>query len=155
MGLDMYLTASKYLGSWFDPEQRGAVLGAMGETPPRENDSAVVVQITLKSWRKANAIHGWFVDHVQGGEDDCREASVEEDALRELCGICEGLAESRDVETASELLPTMSGFFFGSTEYDEDYWEDVEDTAKALRELVTWMDANGGHGWDFQYRSSW
>ena len=40
-------------------------------------------------WRKANAIHQWFVDNVQDGEDDCdyhREVT-EEDliALRDLC----------------------------------------------------------------------
>ena len=25
----------------------------------------------IASWRKANAIHKWFVDNVQDGVDDC------------------------------------------------------------------------------------
>lgn len=31
-----------------------------------------------------------------------------------------------DHNKASELLPTTSGFFFGSTEYDEYYFDDVK-----------------------------
>ena len=39
-------------------------------------------------WRKANAIHKWFVDNVQGGEDDCREYPVSNDQLIELRDTC-------------------------------------------------------------------
>ena len=28
-------------------------------------------------WRKANAIHGWFVKNAQQGIDDCRTYSVD------------------------------------------------------------------------------
>lgn len=32
-----------------------------------------------------------------------------------------------DHSKAEELLPTMDGFFFGSTEYDDYYFDDVEE----------------------------
>ncbi len=35
-------------------------------------------------WRKANQIHGWFVEHVQYGEDDCGMYEVTVGDLKEL-----------------------------------------------------------------------
>ena len=45
----------------------------------------------------------------------------------------EGLYRKTDKEYAEDLLPTTSGFFFGNTDYDHGYWEDV----KAVNEWVT------------------
>lgn len=46
-------------------------------------------------WRKANAVHAWFVDRVQGGEDDCRmHDEVTEDVLLELRAACRQIIES-------------------------------------------------------------
>ena len=39
-------------------------------------------------WRKANAVHKWFVDNVQGGNDDCREYDIYLDNLVELRETC-------------------------------------------------------------------
>ena len=39
-----------------------------------------------------------------------------------------------DHSLAAELLPTQAGFFFGSTEYDDWYFKDVEDCLKQLTE---------------------
>ena len=70
-------------------------------------------------WRKANAVHRWFVENVQGGEDDCGTYDVPVTKLRELRDILERVVDCR--ELGPELLPTQSGFFFGSTEYDDWY----------------------------------
>ena len=46
-------------------------------------------------WRKANAVHAWFVDRVQGGEDDCgMHDEVTEDVLLELRAACRQIIES-------------------------------------------------------------
>lgn len=42
----------------------------------------------------------------------------------------------KDHNKAQELLPTMDGFFFGSTSYDEQYFEDVEDVKVYLEETL-------------------
>lgn len=39
-------------------------------------------------WRKANAVHKWFVDNVQGGEDDCGYYLVTKEQLEQLKEIC-------------------------------------------------------------------
>jgi hypothetical protein len=54
-----------------------------------------------------------------------------------------------DPSEAIELLPTQSGFFFGSTDYDEGYYQDIEDTVKILQEALS--DPSG----DYYYDSSW
>ena len=69
-------------------------------------------------------IHKWFVDHVQEGEDDCKQYYVSREQLKELLGTCKLVIENH--ELAGELLPTQDGFFFGSTEYDDEYFKNVE-----------------------------
>ena len=49
---------------------------------------------------------------------------------------------------AKELLPTQSGFFFGDTDYDQYYIEDLTYTKKALKEI---LQEDG----DYYYQSSW
>ena len=71
-------------------------------------------------WRKANAIHKWFVDNVQSGKDDCDSYEVSREQLVKLLGDCEQVKAHN--ELAEELLPTQSGFFFGSIEYDKWYF---------------------------------
>ena len=48
---------------------------------------------TVLYWRKANAIHKWFVDNVQNGDDDCGDYEVYWEQLMELKGICKRIVE--------------------------------------------------------------
>lgn len=45
-----------------------------------------------------------------------------------------------DHDLAGELLPTRSGFFFGSTDYDEWYFSDVEDVLKTFEKCLPIFD---------------
>lgn len=130
-------------------------------------------------WRKANQIHQWFVDNVQDGEDDCKEYYVSKDQLKELLHLCKTIMnivryEEGDIlmstswsgdkktnhygkgkiianiEEIQDILPTSSGFFFGSTEYNEYYIRDIEDTIEILEPL---LEEKGDD--DFYYQSSW
>lgn len=121
-------------------------------------------------WRKANEIHDWFVRQVQNGEDDCRyHNEVTEDDLRALLIICKTVFDNsklvaskikngetykdgkwipnmedgyiiEDPSVARALLPTTSGFFFGSTDYDEWYLKDIEHTIKICEEALETTD---------------
>jgi hypothetical protein len=42
------------------------------------------VEVNVAYWRKANAIHRWFVDVVQGGVDECQASEVTRDQLDAL-----------------------------------------------------------------------
>jgi hypothetical protein len=104
-------------------------------------------------WRKANAIHKWFVDCVQDGEDDCGCYEVTKEQLEELLDVCIQVRDSSQMEkTAQELLPTQSGFFFGSTEYDEWYVDDLIDTISILTKVLKETDFDNQM---VVYTSSW
>jgi len=101
-------------------------------------------------WRKANAIHRWFVDNVQKGKDDCGSYSVDREQLKDLFETIKRVLDNHDL--AEEELPTQSGFFFGGTEYDEWYWKDLERTYEKLNKLLKNKEIED---LDFEYHSSW
>ena len=55
-------------------------------------------------------------------------------------------------ELAAKLLPTQSGFFFGGTDYDEYYMEDVKYTFELLPKIISETDFDKQV---ISYRSSW
>jgi hypothetical protein len=55
-------------------------------------------------------------------------------------------------ERAEELLPTQSGFFFGGTDYDEWYKQDLEYTVTRIEKILA--DPAFVKS-DFYYQSSW
>ena len=143
MGLDMYLKGKVYLD--YNSTNR-AEIAKMIDLPEFEANS---VEIELGYWRKANHIHKWFVDNVQNGVDNCGEYFVRKADLEMLLTVCEQVL--KNVTNANTLLPTQSGFFFGSVEYDDWYIEDVQDTIEIIKRALT-LDSKLI---DFYYRSSW
>lgn len=92
-------------------------------------------------WRKANMIHKWFEDHVAGGNlENVTDYDVSRDQLVELAETC--LAILKDPESASELMPTQDGFFFGSIAYNDFYFDDIADTLKQISEVLATTDKN-------------
>ena len=57
-------------------------------------------------------------------------------------------------ETACELLPTHSGFFFGRTDYDEFYFNDIDYTIKIIEDILGDV-TNGELPYSIYYSSSW
>ncbi len=109
-------------------------------------------------WRKANHIHKWFVDKCADGVDECQDIYVSFDKLKELYDTCYKV--SQDHSKASELLPTCSGFFFGGTDYDEYYFQDIQNTMEILEKALTFLKAQEGkkkNKKDFEiiYSASW
>ena len=107
------------------------------------------LQVQVAYWRKANQIHKWFVDHVQDGNDNCEEYRVTRDQLQLLLDNCKLVLINK--EEAPNLLPPQEGFFFGSYEYDEFYWQDIQDTIDQLEKILNEYPED----WDFKYQSSW
>lgn len=146
MGLDMYLRGHRYLSSHREDEKELSEKTAalIGFEAPFE---VRTVSALAHYWRKANAIHRWFVANVQNGEDDCREYDVSRHQLQRLIDICVDALHTRD----ATLLPPQAGFFFGSTEVDEYYWNDLKQTRDGLRKVLEKLPQNC---W-LTYQSSW
>lgn len=84
-------------------------------------------------WRKANAIHGWFVKNVQNGRENGKVFLIKKGQLNKLKQVCEAVLSDKSL--ASKLLPTFEGFLFGSYEYDENYFYHVKETFELLETL--------------------
>ena len=159
-------------------------------------------------WRKANAIHKWFVDNVQNGEDDCGTYDIDVLTLKKLRNVCRKilnkmrgtalevpdkcmaeftrffrngevprkvvidpdnlselvkatsyhkLPEDADITICTMSLPTQEGFFFGSTHYDGDYFQDIAKTILMLDRIIGQdkKDTKKGTFASYEYHASW
>jgi len=184
MGLDMYLTKRTYVKNWdhMKKEDLHKITISQGGKAvrhiKRERISYIIEQVMY--WRKANAIHLWFVKNVQNEVDDCGEYYVDDENLEDLLAIVTevldkvemiagelhaGTSYSKGQKTENyepgmivanpqvceDLLPTASGFFFGGTDYDEWYINDLKETKETITKLLK-EDAKRS---DFFYQSSW
>lgn len=183
MGLDMYLNRHNYI--WGKDESKVAEVTAEdwdGNVTTTRYDRVTYIIQEVGYWRKANAIHKWFVDNVQKGVDDCKPYYVEKDDLETLKALClkalekkqrylelrnkiqdnfeNGITDNKIIdeemtkieEELDSILPTQSGFFFGSTQYDEWYFNDLENTVRIIDKIFE-EDPNCSQ--DYYYEASW
>lgn len=121
----------------------------MWDTEKKYGDVYIMEEVAY--WRKANAIHLWFVDNVQDGEDDCKwHNEVTKEILEELLDTCQKVLDNSSL--AKKELPTTSGFFFGSTAYDEFYMSDIKNTIDMITTILETTDFDKQM---IYYRSSW
>lgn len=128
--------------------------------------------------RKANAIHNWIIENVADGVDDCKPVLFCNDDIVKLrdtiikvldasvlvkgkiqngtryengkeSPIMEDGKYIEDSTVAQELLPTGAGFFFGSTDYNEYYYDDLVEALKICNEMLKDDSA------DYYYQASW
>lgn len=181
MGLDQYLTRKIYIGGEYKHRNVTGSIKIKINGVPVDVDLKKVSYIEERAgyWRKANQIHNWFVENVQGGEDNCKSYYVDQEQLRELLdtvndilskvelidgvldtgyriegGVKTMLTEPGKIVANPEVceaLPTTSGFFFGNTDYNEWYVRDLEDTKKILEDA---LDEKYKFD-DYEYRASW
>lgn len=153
----MYLRRKKYIGANYEHRNvtgsANIIIG--GKKIPIDFKRIVYIEEEGCYWRKANQIHKWFVDNVQNGVDNCRDYYVSTKKLQELLDVCKEVKANPD--KAPELLPTQEGFFFGGTEYDEWYFENIDYTIEQLSRLLEeekQLNEDGFYS-DFEYHSSW
>lgn len=153
MGLDMYLFKTK-------------------KSDKKRKDT-----VELMYWRKANAIHKFFYDKcAQDGQEDNDILSVSKEDLIELVQLCQevlfdlnscpstiekaknSLGDEFDYEitkydsqVAREKLPTQSGFFFGSTDYDNYYKSYLTETMNKLQGVILETDWDNENVWYYAW----
>lgn len=180
MGLDSYLYIKKETYKSSGPYRIGAelkdediptgvqvLLGDCGITEPSATFSQ---QFNVAYWRKANHIHEFFVRECADGVDDCRPVYVNFEHIQDLRNRCNVIlvacltGDKEQLEkVAKENLPTSSGFFFGSEEYDDWYIEQTKYTKDICDKLIEWFagphskeDASSKYSdWDLVYCASW
>ena len=164
MGLDMYLTKKIYIGAKYEHRE------VSGEIDIKVKGTALNINFNRVSeiceevgyWRKANQIHHWFVQNVQDGVDDCKSYYVTEEDLKNLLvaitTVMTDKGTPNEKDTIAEHLPPFDGFFFGSTDIDEWYWSDLEQTKEIVTEVLREIEQdkkNEGMWASYYYQSSW
>lgn len=148
-----------------------------------DTNKITYIEEQLAYWRKANQIHKWFIDNCAGGDGDRSTMYVSSEQLKELLDTCKkvlGASELidgkinngqqyqngawvdikvdgkyiKDATMAAVLLPTESGFFFGGTDYDEYYIEDIKETIKVLEEELKKQESKNYYP-EYEYHASW
>lgn len=164
MGLDMYLEGRLFCSEYSEDKQKvDRLLEAVRkEFGPFEEVSGnykhLTINVPLMYWRKANAIHKWFVDNCQEGVDECQKAYVSREQLEQLLALIEeiqaakhSIDQTKVKALIEEKLPPCEGFFFGSTDVDEFYFMDIDETQAALKCILAMPVQFDG----YNYHSSW
>lgn len=159
MGLDMYLYLRKqnYKSRFRNEGSASNLYPKELESFEREISKRNFVSITTNVdcqvgyWRKANAIHSWFVEKCADGVDQCQEIYVSIESAKELKKLCEQVLKNE--KQAEDLLPTCDGFFFGTTEYDEWYFDDLKYTKDILDKVIKFVESH--EDYQIVYRASW
>ena len=114
----MYATRRLPTRQWNhqSPDERYSVQVTRGGKPVAgfQSDDISGVDEEVMYWRKANHIHKWFVDNVQGGEDKCNRFEIGWDNLKALADVCNKVIEG------SKLV---DGMVDDGTVYDQEHPE--------------------------------
>lgn len=143
MGLDMYLTTTIHIS---DDKSLNKIIKEINVS--KNLAGPVTITVEIMYWRKANQIHNWFVKNVQNDKDDCNRYLVTRKQLTELFDLGKKVIATRN----TNLLPPSEGFFFGSNEVDEYYWENIDYTVDKLNSILNDKSLKDNH---FYYQSSW
>lgn len=181
MGLDMFLARRYRIYKDFNPLAYQAISSALNN-PSFCDFGGILVDLPVYYWRKANAIHGWFVRNVQNGNDDCGTYVVSNAQLRDLLETCKrALSAAKTTpgpvktcttchpggriteeyrpgevitnpEEVAEILPVTDGSFFGSLDYNSHYLTPLRETINGLTKI---LEADSLPHTDYVYHSSW
>lgn len=104
-----------------------------------DNNAHHPIEAMEKVWtgRKENHIQCYMEGEV-GEVENLDYLFLNKEHIERLVDRLQRVAD--DHSQAGVLLPTEQGFFYGSTDYDEFYFEDIEAELKEFRELLD--------GWD-------
>lgn len=149
MGLDMYMFKCKVPAYLAARSRKSKIVRLCQEVLDNMEDGEPLSEnaCLVDYWRKANQIYGWFLNNTMVKCDEPGPYQIKWEELLELKAVCKqvldfgvGMDGMPVAVTCEKLLPTVEGPFWGSTEYDECYLEDVLSTYNLLDDLLGTSD---------------
>ena len=161
MGLDQYLSAKKYVSKFdYSDMQNRIITKEYTDLIPMDTPdiskmggfAGITVSYPVGYWRKANAIHNFFVHNVGDDIDNCQEMWVDRETIVDLRSRCDSVLNADNMEEmAKEVgLETADGFFFGNTEYGDWYKDDLKLTVDICNKALDLPNE-----YDLHYQASW
>lgn len=155
MGLDMYFYLEKY-ESQLDFSDKEKVnydedLKELEKDILERNFKSVQTRYQVGYFRKFNALHSYIVREFADGEDNCKPIFLSVVEIEQMLSTLKEITP----DNASEVLPTQTGFFFGSQEYDEWYFEDVKYAIDLLEKMLKVLEKDSKNRWSAYYEASW
>lgn len=90
-------------------------------------------------FRKVNFLVAFFEKEGYTVEN-CQAVTIEKQSMEKLIDYCRKVLDNHSL--APELLPTREGFFFGSLEYDEWYFKNVQEVLNWAQDIIVEFDNN-------------
>ncbi len=166
MGLDMYLDVRKYVTrvDWskvpeqlpegvthydFETADFTTVKGMFPTELLKHNNHGSYVSLNVAYWRKAYAIHKWFVENMAGSLDGGGGGYLSRNDLVELLGSVNRVLKG-NLDTAKDELPDSNS----SEAYDKYYYDDLRYTKTMLTDILKVIPENDTD-YDFYYNASW
>lgn len=157
MGLDMYLYARKSSFKTRIKEDKDKLFIEYPEELKEFADDMYdrffqecIVEYAIGYWRKFNALHCYIVENfAENGVDDCKPIYLDGYDIEQIVDTIKSILVDKD--KAKELMPPADGFFFGSTEISDWYFEDLEYSLWVFEKT---LDAIR-HGYSIYYQASW
>lgn len=172
MGLDMYLTKKTYVGAKYKHRKVKGTVNITSVGYWRKANQ-------IHKWFVENIQDG----NDDCGEYEVSKEKVVEllgicKKIKENCKLRKGRVKNGQIANAetngkfvdviedgkimqnshiaAQLLPSTSGFFFGSTDYDQYYMQDIDDTIEILEAVIAQSDPSKEYfEFDLMYSSSW
>jgi len=126
----MSLSAKKYISKYTNEKLNNKIWKMFPEIEQGEMSSATI-GLSVGYWRKANAIHKWFVDNIQDGKDKCQTTYVSKENLEKLKEICVKVLEFKNGKTKKQKVKI--GYADGKDTFEE---IDVLADTKEIEELL-------------------
>lgn len=145
MGLDMYLRGDKFVSSWDHSQRDENGIPLEVKRPQMDGFEVTSYVLDLGYWRKFAPLHTFIVRVFANDEDNCQPIDLGAEDLRRIA------AAIRDGNLPDDEDST--GFFFGSSEFWDEYRAEAEEHAQTFEKAAAWIDSES---WNtVTYQASW
>lgn len=85
-------------------------------------------------FRKVNCLQNYFEKKYD--VQNCVPQLISINDITHINNVVKEILKDKNVEKAKELFPIVEGFFYGSTKYDEGYFENLQDIQNVTDEIL-------------------
>lgn len=86
-------------------------------------------------YRKLNSLQNYFESNFN--IDNCEKVELTLDIVNDIKNLVDTVIKDNTEESAIKNFPTTNGFFYGGTDYDKWYFNNLNNISRDMNELLT------------------